>query len=344
MSSFMSSLFYDPYEDDEIMISVDTGLDRWRQNQEPLRPPSGGRGRSNPQFGRIDNRQLVAVRNPALFYASPSDPAAVARYIQNATASAVQTLSTEHISEGAIPEKDALIRRMAPINDPAQQRYKSLANPFKLPTALRVLSDHPLVIGIPTSFRQPPQRNHLLPTVHDLFDGIPEQLRPYVRIVVLNTHEYPEDHQDIPVLRSRFQQEINAGLLHIIEWKGAHSELKLFGDHSESSHVKRATAKDLLDTVYLMDVCASLGKFYMHLDDHISPARGYLEEMMWWLGENYMGREDWFMLSFHTSRWLMDRSENHPGYFRGIISAMESIAIILLVDYNRNDGSNLEND
>lgn len=175
-----------------------------------------------------------------------------------------------------------------------------------------------LVVGLPTVARP---RDYVERTVGLLLSrGTEELALRRARIVLLNAEEPPEAHRAVETIRQRFGPELERGSLEIVSLPI--SALPATGPVQEgSAPVEIWQRRQVLHAAALMEYCAPLGSHYLHLEDDVIPAPGYLTRVLRFLDEE--GRSGgWHSLAFYSPNPTVHRHSIDPGEFWGFIGIL----------------------
>ncbi len=147
-----------------------------------------------------------------------------------------------------------------------------------------------LVIGLPTVGRP---HDYVGDTLDSVVAGIPADAWGRVEIVILNAHQPPGAHQGLHAALARHAQLARSGRLRVLEGPaGGYAALAaVAGDRLLSWRGKQS-----LDCATLMRTCADLGDHYLHLEDDVLVAPGFLPALEAWFS-GFAGRDDWSALS-----------------------------------------------
>jgi hypothetical protein len=170
------------------------------------------------------------------------------------------------------------------------------------------------VIGIPTVRRD---RDYLLETFDRLLEQIPPDERARVAIVVFNADPEPALHSQCRELADRHAALIESGFLTILRNPKGYPELP--DDRPASDGADRTAAYDrwktklLLDAVYLFNFCTDRGEYYIHLEDDVVVANGFLERLRAWLDTDLARSDEWSIVSlFSTLHYFRDSRSSPP--------------------------------
>ena len=161
-----------------------------------------------------------------------------------------------------------------------------------------------LVIGIPSVRRS---TDYLLSTLQSLWQQTCPSEKTKFRVVVFNAEVPASRHTEALAIPERFAESVNSGAIDVISRAESHPELAaLDGARTtlgDSVPRYRWRAKQVLDAAYLMEYCAGLAPYYLHLEDDVLAARGCIDRLLTWMarrpmfGPPFMRRTDWLMLA-----------------------------------------------
>eukprot|EP01065_Artemidia_motanka_P027254 TRINITY_DN32478_c0_g1_i1.p1 TRINITY_DN32478_c0_g1~~TRINITY_DN32478_c0_g1_i1.p1 ORF type:complete len:429 (+),score=80.75 TRINITY_DN32478_c0_g1_i1:194-1480(+) len=185
-----------------------------------------------------------------------------------------------------------------------------------------------LVIGVSSVNRR---KNYLLDTLRNLFAHLTAVDKVQCKVVVLNGDVPPSKHQDIPMVRSEFAEDMESGLLTIVnneDPEGGHPELadpaKLTLRWGDSPERVRWRAKQVLDVARLMDVCSRSSEYdyFLMLEDDVHAADAFPTAIRRWVDASLSWRTDWTVASFYNPWAVRDREEIAVFKFFGVIGQL----------------------
>jgi hypothetical protein len=160
------------------------------------------------------------------------------------------------------------------------------------------------VIGIPSVRRAD---DYLLSTLRSLWNQTSEREKQCYRIVVFNAEVPAFQHPAAMSIPSIFGEAVQRGAIELISRADPHPELaKLERDRTTLGDPiprYRWRAKQVLDAAYLMEYCAGLAPYYLHLEDDVLAAPGCVNRLLTWMaqrprfGPPFTRRTDWLMLA-----------------------------------------------
>lgn len=171
--------------------------------------------------------------------------------------------------------------------------------------------DH-LVIGVPT-VRRP--FDYLPWLVRSLVAGIATADRERVSIVLLNADADPSGHRALAEIRRQYAREFESGLLSIVDGPVYEQSPSEAEEGRTNWHRKQS-----LDTAAAFELGARRGTHYLHLEDDVVAAPGYLARIDRFFAAQ-SGRE-WQTLAFYTARELGDGDEYPVASFFGSIGLL----------------------
>lgn len=170
-----------------------------------------------------------------------------------------------------------------------------------------------LVIGIPSVERS---TNYLLSTLRSLWERTSAEEKARFRVVVFNADVPSEKNSEANAIGETFPEAVEAGTIEVISRERLYPELegveRSSSDLGDSPERVRWRSKQVLDAAWLMESCAPRGRWYLHLEDDVEAADGFVELIFEWLekerafGGPFARRTDWLMVSFATPfrvRW-----------------------------------------
>jgi N-Acetylglucosaminyltransferase-IV (GnT-IV) conserved region len=173
-----------------------------------------------------------------------------------------------------------------------------------------------LVVGIPTVARK---RGYVARTVDLLLSRAGTESLDRVRFVVMNAQVPPEAHEGVDAIRERHRSAIARGVLQVIE-----APLHPPESAQQSRALPAETSwkrKQVLDAAAIMELCAPAGSYYLHLEDDVEPAMGYLSEIMDFIEEEER-TGGWHALAFYTASPARHRGPVDPSRFWGFIGVL----------------------
>lgn len=158
-------------------------------------------------------------------------------------------------------------------------------------------SDQPtFVFGIPTVRRRV---DYLSEVVDALVAAIPPDERDRARIVIFNAEVPPAQHPAVAEIRRRYRPLIEEDFLRVLSDPDA-VRLRPAHEPGQAARYEAWRAKLIRDCAFLMEACATLGTYYIHVEDDTICAPGFWPEFTGWFERHFAHRDDWFMLAlFH---------------------------------------------
>jgi len=170
-----------------------------------------------------------------------------------------------------------------------------------------------LVIGIPSVARP---TNYLLATLTSLWERTSAAEKARFRVVVFNADVPAAQNEEAQAIAEAFPKAVESGTIEVVSRAEPHPELERPEGLSSELGCDPARlqwrAKQVLDAAWLMNYCAPLAPWYLHLEDDVEAAEGCVARMLEWieqrrlLGRPFAQRTDWLMISFATPfgvRW-----------------------------------------
>ena len=138
-----------------------------------------------------------------------------------------------------------------------------------------------LTIGI-SSITRPSGQNYLLKTVKRLVEGLSEEEKKEVFMVILLA-DFDEAHKHTALMEPSdgFNKYVDQGLFHVIyaplEYYPPLSNLKTkFGDSQQRTYWR---SKQVVDFGFLMCYCKDLSQYYLHLEDDLIPSPSFYPKL-----------------------------------------------------------------
>mmetsp|Transcript_73271 Transcript_73271/g.85113 ORF Transcript_73271/g.85113 Transcript_73271/m.85113 type:complete len:520 (-) Transcript_73271:59-1618(-) len=172
--------------------------------------------------------------------------------------------------------------------------------------------------------------NYLVSTLVSFLTAMPTtEERRLVHIVVLNANWPPSAHEDITAVRMQFANEIETGMLEIIELPHPHPQLK----NPEELHQRwgddlsrvQWRSKQVLDVAYLMDYCANHSmqySYFLMMEDDIIASKHFAKRLRSWVDQKMLRNTEWSMLSFYNPWPVVDMQQLPPKNFYGVIGQL----------------------
>lgn len=173
-----------------------------------------------------------------------------------------------------------------------------------------------LVIGIPTVARG---RDYVEKTVDLLLCRGGAALDDRARLVLMNAEAPADAHRAVDSIRNRQSSAIARGILTVISVTDHRPAVA--AEPREAPTVIPWSTKQVLDAAALMEHCAPLGTHYIHLEDDILPAPGYLTRILEFVeAEERAG--GWYALAFYCPTPTVHRRAINPERFWGLIGVL----------------------
>ncbi len=152
-----------------------------------------------------------------------------------------------------------------------------------------------LVIGIPSV---PRAHGYVERTVRSVVAAVDAD----TVLVVLNAADPADSHVEISRVRDEHRALIEGGRLCIIEKPHAPTPPGDFPPAGEDEHAAYARwmTQHNLDVAFLMNACTSRGDFYVHLEDDVIAADGWLATFREWKARHFADNASWDMLCLYS--------------------------------------------
>ena len=177
-------------------------------------------------------------------------------------------------------------------------------------------SGNRLVVGIPTVARE---QAYVHKTVKLLLCRGGTALGDRARIVLMNAHTPPEAHSDVEVIRARHREAVARGALQIVTAPAC--SMGATDPRRDEAPVAAWQVKQVLDAAALMEYCAPLGLYYLHLEDDIVPGPGWLSRVL-----DFVEEEErvggWHALAFYSAMPMEHRAAVELHRFWGHIGVL----------------------
>lgn len=160
-----------------------------------------------------------------------------------------------------------------------------------------------LVVGVPT--RKRPKASYLVQTLRELIEGLDDNEKNEVVIVVLITDFDPYSILSVQnEILNAFLKEISSGLLQVIRApKSFYPSLdKLPPLWRDKPDRIRWRSKQCLDYAFLFNYSKDLGQYYLQVEDDVSTVKGYLKEIKGFIVANQ--NRSWSMLEFGSRGFI----------------------------------------
>lgn len=139
------------------------------------------------------------------------------------------------------------------------------------------------------------------------------------RLVLMNAEAPPEAHGAVNSIRQRHRSAIARGVLHVT--KVPTDRHAVTSGSRDSAREVQWKKKQVLDAAALMESCVGMGTHYLHLEDDVVPAPGYLARILDFVEEEERAG-GWHALTFYSASPVAHRGAVDLKRFWGFIGVL----------------------
>ncbi|XP_053384423.1 alpha-1,6-mannosyl-glycoprotein 4-beta-N-acetylglucosaminyltransferase-like [Mercenaria mercenaria] len=124
-----------------------------------------------------------------------------------------------------------------------------------------------------------------------------------VIVIFLGSHNSTWVNMTLSMIDTQFAESVSTGLIQIIQPDPSiYPDFKTITKRNYNDTPVRVhwRTKQNIDYAYLFAYCEKLSEYYMHIEDDITAAKGYINEIRPFIANTNKSKQTWFLLEFST--------------------------------------------